>query len=80
VREQHGRDESPYPVTPPEVVVFCESTDDVAAWWRWPIAHAVPVIPYGTGSRSKATAGRAGRRQHRPRPHDKRGARATPRT
>jgi D-lactate dehydrogenase (cytochrome) len=31
VREQHGRDESPYPVTPPEVVVFCESTDDVAA-------------------------------------------------
>jgi D-lactate dehydrogenase (cytochrome) len=23
VREQHGRDESTYPVTPPEVVVFC---------------------------------------------------------
>ena len=31
VREQHGRDESPFPVTPPEVVVFCESTDEVAA-------------------------------------------------
>ena len=30
VREQHGRDESPFPITPPEVVVFCESTDDVA--------------------------------------------------
>ena len=29
VREQHGRDESPFPVTPPEAVVFCESTDDV---------------------------------------------------
>ena len=31
VREQHGRDESPFPITPPEVVVFCESTDDVVA-------------------------------------------------
>jgi hypothetical protein len=31
VREQHGRDESPYDVAPPEAVVFCESTDDVAA-------------------------------------------------
>ena len=31
VCEQHGRDESPYPVTPPEVVVFCNSTDEVAA-------------------------------------------------
>ena len=28
VREQHGRDESPFPITPPEAVVFCESTDD----------------------------------------------------
>jgi D-lactate dehydrogenase (cytochrome) len=24
VRDQHGRDESVFPVTPPEVVVFCE--------------------------------------------------------
>jgi D-lactate dehydrogenase (cytochrome) len=36
VREQHGRDESPFPVTPPEVVVFCESTDDVAFVVGWP--------------------------------------------
>ncbi len=50
VREQHGRDESPYPVTPPEAVVFCESTDEVAAVVRLAAAHAVPVIPYGTGS------------------------------
>ncbi len=50
VREQHGRDESPYPVTPPEVVVFCESTDEVAAVLRLADEHAVPVIPYGTGS------------------------------
>ena len=50
VREQHGRDESPFPVTPPEVVVFCERTDDVVAVVQLADAHAVPVIPYGTGS------------------------------
>ncbi len=50
VREQHGRDESPFPVTPPEVVVFCESTDDVAAVVRLAQEHAVPVIPFGVGS------------------------------
>ncbi|MBN8492249.1 MAG: FAD-binding protein [Burkholderiales bacterium] len=50
VREQHGRDESPYPVTPPEVVVFCDSTEEVAAVVALAHQHAVPVIPYGTGS------------------------------
>jgi D-lactate dehydrogenase (cytochrome) len=50
VRDQHGRDESPYPLTPPEVVVFCESTDDVAAIVTLANEHAVPVIAYGTGS------------------------------
>ena len=30
VREQHGRDESPFDAPPPEAVVFCESTEDVA--------------------------------------------------
>jgi D-lactate dehydrogenase (cytochrome) len=50
VREQHGRDESPFPTTPPEAVVFCESTDEVAYVVRLASEHAVPVIPYGTGS------------------------------
>jgi len=50
VCEQHGRDESPFPVTPPEVVVFCESTDDVTAVVRLAGEHAVPVIPYGVGT------------------------------
>ncbi len=50
VREQHGRDESPFPITPPEAVVFCESTDDVVAAVQLAHEHAVPVIPYGTGS------------------------------
>jgi len=50
VREQHGRDESPFDVPPPEVVVFCESTEDVAAVVRLADQFAVPVIPYGAGS------------------------------
>jgi D-lactate dehydrogenase (cytochrome) len=50
VREQHGRDESTYPVTPPEVVVFCESTDEVVTAVALAAAHAVPVIPFGVGS------------------------------
>ena len=50
VREQHGRDESAYPLTPPEAVVFCESTEDVAAVVALCAAHAVPLIPFGVGS------------------------------
>ncbi len=50
VREQHGRDESTYPVTPPEAVVFCESTEEVAFVVGLAHAHAVPVIPFGVGS------------------------------
>ena len=47
VREQHGRDESPFPVTPPEVVVFCESTDDVVAVVQLADAHAVCERTHG---------------------------------
>ena len=50
VREQHGRDESTYPVTPPDAVLFCESTEDVAAAVALAAAHGVPVIPFGIGS------------------------------
>jgi D-lactate dehydrogenase (cytochrome) len=50
VREQHGRDESPIDAPPPEVVVFCESTEDVADAVRLADRHAVPVIPFGVGS------------------------------
>jgi D-lactate dehydrogenase (cytochrome) len=50
VREQHGRDESPIDAPPPEAVVFCESTDDVAAVVKLADQYAVPVIPFGVGS------------------------------
>ena len=50
VREQHGRDESPIDAPPPEAVVFCESTEEVAFIVAQASEHRVPVIPYGAGS------------------------------
>ena len=50
VCEQHGRGESAYDAVPPDAVVFCESTDDVAEVVRLADAHQVPVIPFGVGS------------------------------
>ena len=50
VREQHGRGESVYDAAPPEAVVFCESTDEVAFVVGLADRHSVPVIPYGVGS------------------------------
>ncbi|HET9978184.1 MAG TPA: FAD-linked oxidase C-terminal domain-containing protein [Burkholderiaceae bacterium] len=50
VREQHGRGESVYDAAPPEVVVFCESTEEVAFVVGLAHLHAVPVIPFGVGS------------------------------
>jgi D-lactate dehydrogenase (cytochrome) len=50
VREQHGRDESPFDVPPPAVVVYAESTGDVAFVVGLADRHAVPVIPFGVGS------------------------------
>jgi D-lactate dehydrogenase (cytochrome) len=50
VRQQHGRDESPFDVPPPDAVVFCESTADVADAVRLAGTHRVPVIPFGVGS------------------------------
>jgi D-lactate dehydrogenase (cytochrome) len=50
VREQHGRDESPIDAPPPEAVVYCESTEEVAAVVKLADQYAVPVIPFGVGS------------------------------
>ncbi|MEN9890571.1 MAG: hypothetical protein RLY78_866 [Pseudomonadota bacterium] len=50
VREQHGRDESPFDVPPPDAVLFAESAEEVAEAVALAAAHAVPVIPYGAGS------------------------------
>ena len=50
VRDQHVRGESVYDAAPPEAVVFCESTEEVAALVALAAAFAVPVIPFGVGS------------------------------
>jgi D-lactate dehydrogenase (cytochrome) len=50
VREQHGRDESPFDVPPPDAVVYCESTEDVSFVVSLADRYAVPVIPFGVGS------------------------------
>lgn len=50
LREQHGRDESPFDVPPPEAVVFVESNEEVAAVLALAHEHHVPVIPYGAGT------------------------------
>jgi D-lactate dehydrogenase (cytochrome) len=50
VREQHGRDESPYEPMPPDAVVFVHSTDEVAAIVRLCAQHRVPLIPFGVGT------------------------------
>ncbi|MDT9001599.1 FAD-linked oxidase C-terminal domain-containing protein [Paucibacter sp. APW11] len=50
VREQHGRDESPIDMPPPDAVLFAESEDEVCFVLALASEHRVPVIPYGVGS------------------------------
>ncbi len=50
VREHHGRDESPYPVMPPDAVVYAQTVDEVAQVARHCHAHGVALIPYGAGT------------------------------
>lgn len=50
VRQQHGRDESPFDVDPPDCVVYAQSNEEVAAVLTLAQQHGVPVIPYGAGS------------------------------
>ena len=50
VREQHGRDESYHPSAPPDVVVFPETTEEVAAIVRVCADSDTPVIAFGTGT------------------------------
>ena len=50
MRDAHGRDESPYPVTPPDAVAFAHSTDETQAIVRLCAADGVCIIPYGVGS------------------------------
>ena len=50
MREQHGRDESPYAPVPPDAVVQVLDTDEIVFVVQQAVAHRVPLIPYGVGS------------------------------
>ena len=46
----HAKDESWHPPAEPDLVVYAESTDEVAAIVRVCAARGVPVIPFGAGT------------------------------
>ncbi len=50
VRDHHGRDESPFPPTPPEAVVYARSTEEVVEIVNLCRKHRYPLIPFGAGS------------------------------
>jgi D-lactate dehydrogenase (cytochrome) len=50
VREQHGRDESWFEVSPPDAVCFAETVEEVASILRICNDLNVPVIPFGAGT------------------------------
>ena len=50
VRDHHGKDESPFPVTPPDAVVFAHSTEEVAGIVELCGRYQFPMIPFGVGS------------------------------
>jgi D-lactate dehydrogenase (cytochrome) len=50
VRDRHGRDESFYDTTPPDCVVFPESSKEISEVVRLCARYRVPVIAYGAGT------------------------------
>ncbi|XP_033105105.1 probable D-lactate dehydrogenase, mitochondrial isoform X2 [Anneissia japonica] len=50
VREQHGRDESHHICTPPDAVVWPQSTEQVSQVARICYDNSIPMIPFGTGT------------------------------
>jgi len=50
VRAQHGKGEAWHASRPPEAVVWCERTDEVAAVVAICAEHRVPVVPFGAGT------------------------------
>jgi len=50
VRRHHGTDESPYPVCPPDAVIFPQDESEVVAAVRLCNKYKVPIVPFGIGS------------------------------
>jgi len=54
IRRQHANSTSWHPVETPDAVFFATSTEEVADVVKLCAAHAVPLIPYGTGTSLEA--------------------------
>ncbi len=50
MREQHGKGEAWHASRPPDAVVFCTATDEVAAVVGRCAEHGVAVVPFGAGT------------------------------
>ena len=50
IREHHGKDESAFPVAPPDAVVFPQSIEECVAIVKLCAAHDTNIIPYGVGT------------------------------
>lgn len=50
VRTHHGTDESPYPVCPPDAVIFPRTEEEVVAIVKLCNQYKIPVVPFGIGS------------------------------
>ena len=50
VREQHGHTLTWLPNSPPDAVLFAETTEDVVDAVKICARHDAPVVPFGTGT------------------------------
>ena len=50
IREHHGKDESAFPIAPPDAVVFPQSIDECVEIVKLCAAHHTNIIPYGVGT------------------------------
>jgi D-lactate dehydrogenase (cytochrome) len=50
MREHHGKDESAFPIAPPDGVVFPQSAEECVEIVRLAAAHDTNLIPYGVGT------------------------------
>ena len=55
-RDSHGTSETYFPPTPPDAVVYAESTQDVSDTVKICAAHGCPVVAWGTGTSLEAHA------------------------
>ncbi len=50
IREHHGKDESAFPIAPPDAVVFPQSAEECVDIVKLCAAHDTNIIPYGVGT------------------------------